>query len=237
MVEPNASPPNVIERKRTTTIFTRRPAAGSVKTRLEPRLGPARAAELALAMLDDTVEKCLAEPGFETVLCVTPTNAIHWFRDRYARVARIVPQHGEGLGTRLAQHAQAELLERDRSLVIVGSDAPHAPVSAIVAAHTELAGGKDLVLGLDDGGGYWLIGLREPHDELFMRVTMSTGGMGAETVTLAQSMGLSVTFVEPSYDIDEPSDLDKLVTEIATGSTDRARIRRTAQWLESSMGD
>jgi rSAM/selenodomain-associated transferase 1 len=217
----------------TTTIFTRRPAAGRVKTRLEPRLGADRAAELALAMLDDTVGKCVAEQAFVTVLCVTPAEETDWFRARYPSVPRIVPQRGDGLGARLAHHARAELSDGDKSLVIVGSDAPHAPVSAIHAAHVELARGTDLVLGLDDGGGYWLIGLREPHTDLFTRVPMSTRDMGAETVTLARSMGLSVAFVDQSFDIDEPADLDRLIAEVRRASIDPERIPNTAKWLES----
>jgi rSAM/selenodomain-associated transferase 1 len=233
MVEPHASAPHAAVPRPTTTIFTRRPAAGSVKTRLEPRIGPARAADLALAMLDDTVEKCVAEPAFETVLCVTPADAIDWFRSRYARVARVLSQRGEGLGARLAQHARTELESGGRTLVIVGSDAPHAPVSAIVAAHAELARGTDLVLGLDDGGGYWLVGLREPHVELFTRVPMSTRDMGAETVTLARSLGLSVAFVDPCFDVDEPRDLDRLIAGIASGAIDRLLVPRTAARLDA----
>lgn len=221
---------------RTTAIFSKKPEPGSVKTRLVPRLGAEGAADLAEAMLDDTVARCTSTRGFETLVCVTPSVEQRWFRARYPAVARIVPQIGAGLAGRLAHCAREELAAAGRTLVFLGGDAPHAPARACVDAHEELEGGADVVLGLDDGGGYWLIGLREPHAELFTRVAMSTADMGARTVELAQSMGLRVGFVDASYDIDEPRDLDRLLDELRRDETLRARIPRTAAFLARSAG-
>lgn len=218
---------------RITTIFTKQPAPGLVKTRLAAQLGPRRAADLALAMLDDTVAKCVAHESFETVLCITPAAALSWFRERYPGVARIVPQIGQDLGERLARRFEDEFELGSRTLVALGSDAPHVPVECTREAHERLEHGADVVLGLDDGGGYHLIGLRRPVPDLFRAVPMSTADMGERTALLARSLGLCVEFVAPSFDIDEPDDLELLQTFLACGVELRGRIPRTAEALRA----
>lgn len=216
---------------RVTLVFTKQPAAGLVKTRLVPLLGEARAAELALAMLDDTVRKCVGEPSFETVLCVAPETAIAWFRERYPAVARVLPQIGADLGLRMAQRFDEEFALKDRTIVALGSDAPHTPVEWTSEAHERLARGADVVLGLDDGGGYHTIGLKRAVPQLFRDVPMSTGDMGERTVSLARSMGLVVEFVPSSFDIDVPADLERLRELCSTHAASARRMPATAALL------
>jgi len=200
---------------RLTTIFTKRPAPGAVKTRLSPPLAPEQAAELALAMLDDTVRLCAAELGFETRLRVAPPSALAWFRARYEDVPATA-QKGEGLGVRLAAHFAAHLTGSvgNVTCVVIGSDAPHLGVERIHAAHAALADGADVVLGPDEGGGYHLVGLRRPVPELFTEIPMSTGDMFERTATLARSLGLTLELVPRGYDIDTPDDLERLAREL-----------------------
>lgn len=224
---------------RTTTIFTKQPRPGFVKTRLCPRLEALAASELALAMLDDTVEKCARNGSFETVLCVDPGHAVAWFEARYPGVSRVVAQVGDGLGARLAHHVDVEFASHasgvvSPTLVVIGSDAPHVPVEACTEAHERLERGADLVLGLDDGGGYHLVALRRPCGELFTRVPMSTNDMGAATVHLARSMGLAVDFVATDFDVDTPGDLDRLGDLLRRGVIAPARLPRTAAFLARS---
>ena len=96
----------------------------------------------------------------------------------------------------------------------MGSDAPGVPAARLAEAHERLEAGADLVLGPDLGGGYYLIGMRAPHPELFLEVTMSTAHMGQETVALAQSRGLEVTRLATDYDIDVEADLRRLVEDL-----------------------
>src|SRR5258708_31379486 len=196
---------------RLTTIFAKRPAPGAVKTRLCPPLTPEEAAELALAMLDDTVDKCLESAGFLTSIRAAPVGELRWFRERYARVSEVAEQEGEGLGERLARHFERSSREHpDWTLACVGADSPHVPAQRIEAAHRALERGADLVLGPDRGGGYYLAALRRPRAELFMEVEMSTPSMCDRTVELARSLGLQVVLLEPDFDVDGPEDLRRL---------------------------
>jgi len=218
---------------RVTTVFTKQPEAGLVKTRLVPLLGATRAAELALAMLDDTVQKCVGESSFETVLCVAPDTAIAWFEARYPEIARVVPQIGSQLGERMAQRFDDEFACGDRTIVALGSDAPHTPIEWTIEVHERLERGADVVLGLDDGGGYHTIGLKRSVPQLFRDVPMSTADMGERTVNLARSMGLVVEFIPSSFDIDVPPDLKRLRDLLTSDPEVGARLPRTNQALRS----
>ncbi|MBL8857186.1 MAG: DUF2064 domain-containing protein [Planctomycetes bacterium] len=206
-----------------------------MKTRLVPTLSSKLAADLALALLDDTVAKCRLEVGFETILCVAPPDSVSWFEERYASVARIVPQVGDGLGERLANLFERELSVPGRTLVAIGSDAPHIPSDVCREAHERLERGAGLVVGLDDGGGYHLIGMSAPHAELFTGVPMSSSNMGERTVRMARSMGLVVEFVERAFDIDEPADMQRLVELIGRDRQLAERLPHTAAFFARTL--
>lgn len=194
--------------------MAKRPVPGAVKTRLCPPLTPEQAADLALAMLDDTVLKCLACAAFETALCVAPAEEVVWFRERYPRVRTVEAQRGAGLGERLADHFERASRELPGwTLACVGADQPHVPAERIAEAHAALESGADVVLGPDLGGGYYLVGLARPIPELLTRVPMSTPDMCERTMALARSLGLSVRLLEPDYDVDEPGDLARLAED------------------------
>lgn len=195
-------------------MFAKRPVPGQVKTRLSPPLTREEASDLAQAMLDDTVEKCLECASFETSIAVDPPGEVAWFRARYPQVGEVLAQEGADLGERLARHFERAAAYRPGStLACVGSDAPQVPVGRIVSAHEALEAGADLVLGPDHGGGYYLVGLRRPRSELFTRVRMSTSETYARTVDLARDFGLRVHLLAADRDVDGPADLELLARE------------------------
>ena len=195
--------------RRRTIVMAKRPVAGLVKTRLCPPLAAAEAAELAQAMLEDTVEKCLASAAFETAIAAD--GELEWFRERFPGVASIFAQEGEGLGERLARAFEREARERPgASVAIVGADSPQVPAERIAAAHEAVEAGADLVLGPDQGGGYYLVALRRPVSELFTRVAMSTPTMRERTIGIARELGLRVRLLAEEFDVDTPEDLERL---------------------------
>jgi glycosyltransferase A (GT-A) superfamily protein (DUF2064 family) len=116
--------------------------------------------------------------------------------------------------------------------VCIGADAPHVPLERITSGHAALEDGADVVLGPDEGGGYYLVGLARPAAEIFTGVPMSTGDMCARTVELARSRGLAVRLLETEYDVDRPADLARLARELAGAPRAGApRPRHTARLL------
>jgi rSAM/selenodomain-associated transferase 1 len=196
---------------RLNTIFAKRPLAGRVKTRLCPPLLPEEAAELALAMLDETMEKCLRLGEMATTIRAGDAEDVAWFRSRFPAAGSVEPQRGGDLGARLADHfEECAREERFASWVVVGTDAPQVPGERIEEAHRALEGGADLVLGPDLGGGYYLVGLRRSEPRLFLDVPMSTSDMCARTIDLARELGMSVQALDREFDVDLPEDLERL---------------------------
>ena len=213
MSSPNFSSPRG---RRTTAIFTKRPVAGQVKTRLCPPLQPAQAARLAEAMLRDMVERLASCESSHLALAYAPADAKAWFAESFPELKDQRAQEGAGLAERMDHFFFVELTGTlDSSAVIVGSDAPLLPVERIQEAHDRLQAGADLVLGPDAGGGYYLIGMTEVHKELFELVEMSTDDMCAQTLQLAGRLGLKAELLESLYDVDLGRDLDRLREDLA----------------------
>ena len=190
---------------RRTTLFTKQPVPWRVKTRLVPPLDPSEAAALAEAMLLDLWERCASCEGFQGALRFAPEGAESWFREHLPSLADQAPQRGADLAERLASHFAG--LRPGDTEVVIGGDAPLLPLATMLAAHVALEQGADLALSLDGGGGYTLVGLRAPHPELFLEVTMSDPEMGARTVELARAAGLDVALLPTSTDVDTWSDV------------------------------
>lgn len=215
-------------RGRLTALFTKRPEAGRVKTRLCPPLAPEEAASLAAGMLADTVEKCFGGP-FRTALAYAPPEAGAWFRASFPALEEQYTQVGADLGARLAHFARRAFTELGaRTLVVIGSDQPLVPRARLVEAHEALEAGQDVVLGPDRGGGYYLVGLRAPVDELFTSVRMSSAGMCAATEGLARARGLAVARLAEDDDIDTPADLARLCARLAQSNPEFTRHTRAA---------
>ena len=198
-------------------IFAKRPLPGRVKTRLTPPLDPPQAASLACAMLEDAVARGrLAEAESEPVLAFAPPEEAPWFEDRFGGQLALHPQRGDGLAARLAHFFDRALGgEGPRTVIAVGSDSPQVSAVRLAEAHRRLRAGADLVLGPDAGGGYYLIGLRAPHPELFLEVAMSEPDMGRRTLDLAHSLGLAVELLPEDFDVDVARDLERLARHLA----------------------
>ncbi|MFT5477036.1 MAG: rSAM/selenodomain-associated transferase 1 [Planctomycetota bacterium] len=224
-----------------TTIFAKRPVPGQVKTRLCPPLDPAQAAALALAMLDDTVERELGGGVVDVELAVAPAESVDWFQERYGQRLAVCAQVGAGLGERMAAWFEARCGARS-SVVIVGSDCPMLERSTVDEAHRLLASGTDAVFAPDGGGGYSLVGLARAVPELFTEVPMSTRSMLDETLDLARSRGLAVELLAEHRDVDDGDDLLRLDRELRrlTMVADRRAgadfPARTFDWLRTELG-
>ena len=64
-----------------------------------------------------------------------------------------------------------------------------------------------MVLGPSRDGGYYLMGLKAPHPELFQGITWSTGAVLADTLSRAQDLALKVHLLPAWTDIDTYADL------------------------------
>ena len=191
-------------------VMARAPSDGGGKTRLLAALRIQDGTDLRRAILLDTLDVVGRDtlPVAEPVMFYTPSTAgaelAKLTGDRWG----LIPQRGEDLGERL-EHAFTDLFVQGYAgALIIGSDLPTLPVEYVQLAAAQLLALDDpVVLGPARDGGYYLIGLRKPHPELFRGVAWSTASVLAETISIARNAALPVSLVPEWYDIDSVEDL------------------------------
>ncbi len=201
-------------------IAARDPVPGFTKTRLGQAIGMERAARLYRAFLTDLaarfVPAALADdPPFDLGWAFTPAEC-----DFPAVLAsleapqavdpriRFVPQHGPDWGARQANLLRSGHDAGYQRTILTASDSPQMPVAVVLDA-CQLLEAHDVVLGRVTDGGYYLIGVRGPHDVL-SGVPMSTADAADGVLQRAKQLGLSAAEVAPTFDIDVVDDLDQL---------------------------
>ena len=134
-----------------------------------------------------------------------------------------VAQRGQDLGQRMACAFEELFGLGHERVVLVGSDLPTLPHSAVEQAFRLLRRGADVVLGPAADGGYYLIGMRASHTPLFERIDWGTPQVLRQTHSRALELGLTVRLVDPWYDVD---DLDTL----QRAASDPRAIHTSAWW-------
>ena len=189
-------------------LFAKAPIPGQVKTRLARTLGPELAAKLHSAFVEDTLEKAtaLARKTAIDVEFHTDVETDAWPSIRVTQRLQV----SGGLGVRM-YYALHHALEQGRpQAMIIGSDSPSLPASHILHL---LDLPQDVALGPTDDGGYYAIGCRRTHPEMFRSVNWSTSGACKETMTACHSVQLSTAVGETWFDVDEMEDLERLRRE------------------------
>lgn len=213
-------------------LFGKVPAPGGAKTRLAPLFGPAAAARLYEAFLEDTAARVGAVAGAEAELWLEPAGAPG--REAGERLGRRLGlavrwQEGEGLGERLGAAFARAFEEGAGAAVAVGSDHPTLPPSRLEEALDALET-ADVVVGPSEDGGYYALGLRRAAwpraAELFRGVPWSTSDVLERTRQAIASLGLAARELEEWYDVDEPEDLERLARDLEGGSRTAAALAR-----------
>ena len=139
----------------------------------------------------------------------------------------VVAQRGGTLGERLVHLFEDTFRLGYESVLIVGSDLPDLPHAVLARAHAALAGAGDrVVLGPATDGGYYLVGLRRMHPELFAGVDWGTSRVMEQTTATAARIGLPVERLLEWSDVDDLQDLARFATDAAGD-----HARRTRQWM------
>ena len=189
-------------------VMAKAPRAGEVKTRLEPLLGPEGCARLQGRLLA-RVARWAAEvaPGAAFV-AFTPDDALEEVGDLVPAGTDLFPQEGADLGQRLAAATARVLAMHEGPLLTVGTDLATLEPSHAAAALDDLADGIDVTFGPAFDGGYYLIGLREAHPEVFALPSEAWGGARVLQLSLqaAAEAGLSLGMLRGERDLDTPAD-------------------------------
>ena len=222
-------------------IFAKAPIPGEVNTRLCPPLTPDEAATLHGSFVLDMLERtklaiATLQLSFHRFLACAPSSELVFFKIMEERQGvRLLDQVGENLGQRMHRTFVDLFAKGYTHVIIMGTDVPTLPLSVYQEAFTML-GRSDVVLGPALDGGYYLIGLKQPAEQLFTGVPWSTDQVLAVTQQQANALGLSVELTTAWRDVDTIEDLQSLITECREDNKkpkqDRIFSMRTAGALQ-----
>jgi len=214
-------------------LFVKAPRPGAVKTRLQPQLTPQIALQLYRAMVEDLLDTVKTMSNCDIHIYYYPADAykeVHsWLGEKW----NFHPQQGEDLGARMA-NAFADLVSQTYpKIVLAGSDIPSIELQTIKDAFNQL-GESDLVIGPCDDGGYYLIGMKQLHRQIFQDMNWSHDQVLKQTLHKAHSAGLEVRQLEMKSDIDSFADVKELwINWLKTSAhTNHPAPKRTFQVLQ-----
>ena len=224
-------------------LMSKAPRAGEVKTRLVPPLTKDEAAQLNRCFLQDTgaaISVCCsgipaANPGRPNVYGIavyTPVGAESDYADILPADFRLLPQRGENFGERLYFAAEDLFKCGFNAVCLIDSDSPTIPAGNFSRAVELLSlPGDHIVLGPCDDGGYYLIGLKKSHREVFEGIDWSTERVFEQTKQRAMQIGVRVLELPRGFDVDDRASLHRLYAELL-GENARDNIApRTKEFL------
>jgi len=212
----------------TLVIMAKAPRPGMVKTRLGPSLAAGSITELYRCLLDDTLALAKSLDHIEVVM-MCPAPDVEDLARSVGKAVAIVAQTGDGIAAGLSSVFEQFASTGHRRVIAFNSDSPHLPASTLQRAFEMLAA-SDLVVGPTYDGGYYLVGATASHPNLFLGDAMGTANALEALMAQARSLGLTVTVIEPFYDIDVLADLSRLADELLRAPE---RAPKTAEWLRT----
>jgi hypothetical protein len=194
-------------------VLARAPAVGRVKTRLIPRIGAERAAELHVRMAHHTLATlALARVGPVELWCAADGDMSRFEACRRKLGVPLHMQPEGDLGQRMSAIA-ADVLARAGAAILVGTDVPSMTPGDVTDARRALADGCDAVVGPAEDGGYYLLGLRRHDRAVFSGIDWGTPQVLMQTRVRLLALGWRVHDLPVRWDVDTPADYDRLAAD------------------------
>lgn len=193
-----------MDNKKLLMLFVRNPELGKVKTRLAASVGPEKALEIYLQLLQHTYKVTRELPVQKLVYYsgAVDTNDL-WPNEQYQK--RVQPK-GD-LGDKMKAAFSEAFAEGYTSVVIIGSDCLQLTPEIILQAYYELEQ-HDVVIGPALDGGYYLFGMNRLHPEFFRNKRWSTAHVFPDTLHDVERLHLSHALLPRLSDVDYVEDLD-----------------------------
>lgn len=211
-------------------VFAKPPVAGKVKTRLIPAVGPERAAELAEAFLQDTLDSLGMPKWAEVIIAATGP-----FHRPYLHTYRVWIQPEGTLDHRIEAILRCALREAPLAIAI-GADSPGLPGNTLEEAR-RLLNSQDAVLGPTTDGGFYLLGVKDCPEGFLAGIEWSRPTTMRDTIHRLRSRGLSLSLMSEWFDIDTPHDLSRLEDLLAQGLVTCTHTRVILENIRNSTLD
>ena len=188
-------------------LLAKYPEAGKVKTRLARDIGSEGAARIYRIIAERIFHNTFPDKddGFGRIFFFSPQADARRF-ESWIPGEKLLPQRGRDIGD-IMWNALKDLFDSGASkAVIAGVDIPDLDKTIIRDAFLKLED-VDVVIGPAEDGGYYLIGMKAEHPEIFQGISWSTGKVFDETVRTIERMGLSYSTVKTLSDVDRIEDI------------------------------
>ena len=188
-------------------IACKYPAPGNGKTRLAESIGIVRAAMVSRALLLDLVTSHRGQ-SYQLMIVAPRQDIAH--KEDFQELLPDIPLHiTAGADLRGPDSGLWEVFNTYLTLVqkviVVYADTPLVGPSLVSEAFQDLDY-FDVVIGPDMGDGYYLIGMKEPHD-LFTALPPDRVPYRTKTIELINKLGLSYRMLDSRTDIDYVEDI------------------------------
>lgn len=193
------------ERGGALVVMAKAPEKESVMTRLKGCLSDEQRVRLYGNLLASTVYQFGNVPGVDTLVAYWPPSSSSYFR-RFG--LEVFPQSEGDIGVKMHGVVREALARGYGKAVVVGVDIPGL-TRAIVLDAFGLLEQRDIVFGPATDGGYYLVGMKAAHGEVFEGVHWSSEETLRQSMERASALGLSVALLETLDDIDTEEDLKK----------------------------
>ena len=181
-------------------VFVKNSVLGKVKTRLAKDIGNQAAFEVYKILVSKTEQAIQYLPIDKHIYFSDTIEETEWIND-FKTI-----QQGNDLGERMKNAFKGSFEKGYQHIVLIGSDLPDISEDLIQKAFGKLKT-FDTVFGPAEDGGYYLVGMKQLHNNLFDNIPWSTSEVFEETMKALKSQSISVGLLEKLNDIDTFEDL------------------------------
>ena len=195
-------------------VFAKEPEKGQVKTRLEPYKGADYCLSLYKAFLIDTLEIARKVKCDKRILAYACNKrGIPVFIKKNSKGFELYRQRGASLGSRMNNAFKYAFKSGPAKAIIIGSDSPSLPYKFINKSF-HLLDLNDIVIGPSNDGGYYLIGMKSPCNNIFKGIKWSTKNVFNETMVILRKLSKSAAILDKWFDVDDIESLNYLKSSL-----------------------
>ena len=192
--------------------------SGQVKTRLQPDISPAHAAQIYKEIALHICRTAL-NTGLPVEISFRGNPSGSFAQELQSMGCTLYEQIHHDLGSIIHR-----ALHRADRVVALGMDMPLVTAAEINHAMNK----KELIFGPAEDGGYWLIAATKPTQKIFTNIDWSTDRVLAQSIQQCQNNNISFSFAPTHYDIDTFTDLTRLLHDPLLPSSLHNRIHSYA---------
>jgi len=187
-------------------VFVRYPVMGKVKTRLAATIGNSKATKVYKTVAENIINEIKKIPNCNKYIFYSVEEEKLLVKKWLGKGFYYAHQEGNDLGERMKNAFRMVFGHGAEKAIIVGTDIPEITAENISGAIKSLEN-SETVIGPSNDGGYYLLGMKKFHPQLFENIEYSTNTVFKETKEKITSIGISNSVLNVLNDIDVEDDL------------------------------